>query len=101
MMLVLVLAPVAAHGEVSAPADRGRALLTRMCGHCHAIGATGRSAHPAAPAFRRLDRRVDLDTFHERLQQSLFSGHPDMPQFRLSREEARAVQAYLRTIQGR
>lgn len=100
-MLVLALAPVSALAEVSTPADRGRVLLTRLCGHCHAIGTTGRSAHPAAPAFRRLERRLDLDTFHERLRQGLFVGHPDMPQFRLSREEARAVQAYLRTIQGR
>lgn len=98
-MLVLVAATVPARGEVSAPAARGKILLTRMCGHCHAVGPSGASAHPAAPAFRRLDRRLDLDTFDERLRQGLFSGHSDMPQFRLTREEARAVQAYLRTIQ--
>jgi cytochrome c len=99
-VLILGTATVPALGEASEPAARGRALLSRLCGHCHAVGATGPSAHPAAPAFRRLDRRLDLDTFHERLRQGLFAGHPDMPQFRLSREEARAAQAYLRTIQG-
>jgi cytochrome c len=100
-MLVLVLAPVSTLAGVSTPADRGRVLLTRMCGHCHAVETTGRSAHPAAPAFRHIERRLDLDTFHERLRQGLFVGHSDMPQFRLSREEARDVRTYLRTIQGR
>jgi len=98
---MLVFAVTSALAEESTPADRGKALLTRLCGHCHAVGASGQSAHPAAQAFRRLDRRVDLDTLEDRLRQGLFSGHPDMPQFRLTREEARAAKAYLRAIQGR
>jgi len=102
MVLVLVvLAPRPAWSETLAPAGRGKILLTRLCGHCHSVGKSGASPHSAAPPFRHLDRRLDLDTFHERLRQGLFSGHFDMPQFRMSREEARAAQAYLRSIQGR
>ncbi|MBZ0147194.1 MAG: cytochrome c [Pseudorhodoplanes sp.] len=100
-MLLLFLAAEPAQSRQLSPESRGRALVSRMCGECHAIGATGASPHPAAPAFRRFDRRLDLDSFNERLREGLFSGHPDMPQFRFSRDEARAVRAYLRTIQGR
>lgn len=100
-LLIVALTAARALAEDATPAERGRVLLTRMCGHCHAVGPAGPSTHPAAPPFRRLDRRLDLDTFHERLRQGLFTGHRDMPQFRLSRQEARAAQAYLRTIQER
>jgi hypothetical protein len=36
---------------------------------------------------------------HAQLREGLISGHPDMPTFRFSREDARALTAYLRSIQ--
>ena len=87
-------------GKPGALERQGRALATRMCSRCHAIGKSGPSSHSAAPTFRALSRRVDLDTFTDRLRQGLISGHPDMPTFRFTREDARAVAAYLRSIQG-
>jgi hypothetical protein len=53
-----------------------------------------------APAFRSLDRRVELDTFTDRLREGLMSDHPDMPTFRFSREDARALVAYLQVYSG-
>lgn len=97
--ILLLTASAPAHSEELE--ERGRVLVTRLCGQCHAVGPSGSSPHPAAPPFRRLGDRVDLDTFNERLREGLFAGHSDMPQFRMSREEARAVRAYLRSIQGR
>ncbi|MES1154856.1 MAG: cytochrome c [Pseudorhodoplanes sp.] len=99
--VALLNAPASAQSDAPTRADRGKVLVKRVCGSCHAVERTGASSHPAAPAFRRRERNVDLDSFHERLREGLFSGHRDMPQFRLSREEARAVQAYLRAIQAR
>jgi len=81
-------------------ARQGRALAERMCAGCHAIGTSGSSPHLGAPAFRTLSRRVDLDAFAGRLREGLTSGHPDMPTFRFTREDARALTAYLRSIQG-
>jgi mono/diheme cytochrome c family protein len=81
--------------------ERGQALVARMCGQCHAINLSGASSHPAAPPFRRLGDQIDLDAFSERLREGLFTGHSDMPQIRMSREDARAVSAYLRAVQGR
>jgi cytochrome c len=79
--------------------QRGEALAKKMCANCHAIDHTDESPHPGAPPFRSLDRRVDLDSFIERLNEGLTSGHPDMPTFRFSRQDARAFIAYLRSIQ--
>lgn len=81
--------------------QRGEALVTQLCAQCHATGPTGASPHAGAPPFRTLDRRFDLDGFAERLRGGLTSTHPDMPTFRFPREDADAVVAYLRSIQGR
>jgi cytochrome c len=87
-------------GSSSELEREGMALAERMCAGCHAIGKTGASPHPPAPAFRELGDRVDLDDFAHRLRQGLTSGHPDMPTFRFTREDARALIAYLRSIQA-
>jgi mono/diheme cytochrome c family protein len=99
-VLTLALVTGCAAPAVAAEADvtRGRTLVTRMCAECHAIGRTGESPHTAAPAFRNLDRRLDLDQLVERMRDGLMTGH-DMPMFRFTRDEARAVVSYLRSIQ--
>jgi cytochrome c len=81
--------------------QHGRALAEKMCAQCHAVGRSGESPRAGAPPFRALDRRLDLDSFAGRLREGLASSHPDMPMFRFSREDAKAVVAYLRVIQGR
>ncbi len=80
--------------------ERGQTLASGMCGGCHAIGQTGASPHANAPAFRQLDDHVDLDVFVDLLREGLQSTHADMPSFRFSRGDARAIVAYLRSIQG-
>jgi len=88
--------PAAAQDDV----ERGRTLVTKLCGACHAVGRTGASPHAGAPTFRSLDDHTDLDEFMDRLRAGLQSTHPDMPSFRFPRDDARAVVAYLRSIQG-
>jgi cytochrome c len=82
------------------PEQHGRVLAERMCARCHAVGRSGRSPHIGAPVFRQLDRRLDLDAFMARLREGLMVGHPDMPMFRFTREDARAFVWYLRSIQA-
>jgi cytochrome c len=100
-LLLLAAAPSLSATENGAGplARQGRALAERMCARCHAVGTSGQSPHDGAPPFRTLSRRVDLDTFAKRLREGLTSGHPDMPTFRFSREDARALTAYLRSIE--
>jgi mono/diheme cytochrome c family protein len=81
------------------PSRRGRAILKDNCGRCHAIGKTGASPMAAAPPFRTLGSSFELDAFAADLQRGILAGHPDMPEFRFGDDDARAVVAYLRTIQ--
>ena len=80
--------------------ERGEASARRLCASCHAIRVTGDSPHPAAPAFRTLGDRMDLDELARRLRRGLLTGHEDMPMFRFERDDADAMAAYIRSIQG-
>lgn len=107
-----VLASIAAAAVLGAPLapteataltalqKRGRVLARGMCGGCHATGKTGESPHVGAPRFRELDRQLDLDKFGQRLREGLMGTHRDMPMFRFRGEDADALVAYLRTLQG-
>ena len=86
--------------EVDTRIVRGEALARNMCAECHAIGKAGESPHSSAPPFRTLERRLDLNSFLDRLRQGLMSSHPDMPTFRFTRDDARDLVAYLRSIQA-
>jgi len=86
-------------GEADAVSERGKTLATTLCAECHAIGPSGQSPHAGAPAFRTLERRLNLDRLTGRLRRGLTSRHPDMPIFRFKREDARALVAYLRSMQ--
>lgn len=102
-IVLLLLGTSAGFAEENAPSaleQRGRALAEQMCSQCHAIGRSGQSPHINAPAFRALDRRLELDGFMDRLREGLTVGHPDMPMFRFTREDARAFVLYLRSIQA-
>ena len=79
-------------------ADQGQTLAQRLCASCHAIGRGERSPIPVAPAFRRIEPRVDLEQMIERLQDGLIAGHPEMPVFILKDDEARALVAYMKSL---
>ena len=85
--------------ETDARSEKGKLLAENLCAGCHAIDKTGNSPHPSAPPFRKLEQRLDLDSFIDRLRENLTSGHPDMPTFRFARDDAKALVAYLRSIQ--
>ena len=94
---IIVLA--AGPAQAQDPVARGQALVAEFCGRCHAIGVKGKSRHTDAPPFRNLGRSVDLDEFPRTLERGISGGHPDMPEFKFSHEDALAVRAYLRVIQ--
>lgn len=87
-------------GSTSELAQQGEDLAQRLCGACHGIGRAERSPVSVAPAFRRIEPRVDLDQMIERLQNGLVAGHPEMPVFVLKENEARALVAYMRSLQS-
>ena len=99
ILLAAASASFAVDKRLTAMQKQGRALADQMCAQCHAVGTSGSSPHAAAPTFRSLARRVDLDTFARRLREGLISGHSDMPTFRFKRDDARALVDYLHAIQ--
>ena len=97
LLLIIFLSPGAAQEPTQA--DRGHALVERMCAECHAVGAAGQSRHPNAPPFRQLRRLLDFESLVGRLREGLMVAHPDMPTFRFTRQEANAIAAYLMALQ--
>ena len=97
--LFFVLPFLIATAQAQDPAAHGQALVAEFCGGCHAVGVKGKSKHPDAPPFRTLGRTVDLDEFPRVLERGISGGHPDMPEFKFSHDDALAVRAYLRLIQ--
>lgn len=79
----------------------GRALAIRNCGMCHAVERTGVSPNAAAPPFRELYRRMNVEMLGEGLAQGILTGHPAMPQFRFEPQEVVGIVRYLRAIQER
>jgi mono/diheme cytochrome c family protein len=99
VLLLLAATEISAQPRaLSVTEQQGEELAERMCAQCHALGSSVDSPHPDAPPFGMLNRRIDLDTFTDRLRAGLVSGHPDMPTVRFSREDARALLLYLRAI---
>jgi len=101
MLALFWLAAIAGDAmALSALERQGRKLSVRLCAQCHAIGKSGASPRAGAPPLRHLEQRVNLDIFASRLRQGLTSSHQDMPMYRFTREDSRAMVAYLRAIQG-
>jgi mono/diheme cytochrome c family protein len=97
-LLLITLAQVSI-AEATTLEDQGKVLLTRLCARCHAVERAGRSPHVGAPPFRSIGDRYDINELTERMTERLVSTHPDMPDFQFSEENAKAVRAYLYSIQ--
>lgn len=95
----LVLLTLLSAAQAQDPVAQGRKIVREFCGPCHATGKTGASPHASAPPFRTFGRSFDLDQFPRLLERGISSNHPDMPEFKFGEDDARAVRAYLRTIQ--
>jgi mono/diheme cytochrome c family protein len=99
IILAICVVSLGSSAQSAALQQRGRTLAVGMCGGCHAVGPTDQSPHIAAPPFRALGRTIDFDKFGRRLQEGILTGHQDMPMFRFTRDDARALVAYMRSIQ--
>jgi cytochrome c len=92
---------VAVPSSVAAPLEAGEALLTRDCARCHAIGLSGSSPRPDAPAFRTLGARYPIESLEEALGEGIMSGHPDMPELKYDADEVGVIIDFLNSIQAR
>lgn len=87
--------------ETASRIEAGREIAQKFCANCHAIGPTGESKHPSAPAFRQIVAKGHVENLEEALGEGIIVGHPDMPQFQFGAHEVGSLIAYLKSLSGR
>jgi mono/diheme cytochrome c family protein len=93
----LVLWGCAAGPVDPAAAARGQALAEQYCGACHAVGPTGASNFPGAPAFRDIHFDRDAISYQRRLTQ----WHADrirMPPAEMTTDELGDIAVYVSSL---
>ncbi|MEQ1490128.1 MAG: cytochrome c [Terricaulis sp.] len=89
----------ASNEEQTGAGARGEAIVSANCSSCHAIGRSGDSPASQAPPFRTLSQNYPVSDLEEALVEGISVGHPAMPQFAFTSQDAHAVVLYLQTIQ--
>lgn len=79
--------------------ERGKAMVERLCSHCHAIGTEGPSSFAQAPPFGEIARRYDVEDLAEAFAEGIEVGHPAMPVFEFSPAMIGDLLAYLRSLE--
>ena len=87
--------------QLTAQERRGEALLTRLCAECHAVDRSDVSASSAAPPFRTLGTRYNIEALEEALAEGLINGHSHMPDYQFTAPDVGDAIAYLNAIQSR
>jgi tetratricopeptide (TPR) repeat protein len=77
---------------------QGKALAQKNCAWCHAIGKTGASANPRAPAWRDIHKRHPILALRDPLSRGIARPHDEMPQFQLSDDEVDTIIAYINSL---
>ncbi len=87
---------------VSAESDKliaeGRALAQKNCAWCHAIGKTGDSPNPRAPAWRDIHKRHPILALRDPLTRGIARPHDEMPKFQLTDNEIDTIVAYINSL---
>jgi tetratricopeptide (TPR) repeat protein len=91
----------------SEPAERsaravaeGKSLAEQNCARCHAVGTSGQSPNPKAPAFRLIQQRHPILALREPLARSIAAPHDEMPQFLLPEADIDRIVAYINSMQS-
>jgi cytochrome c len=94
-----LLIGLSAQDEPVGDIKAGRALAIDRCSACHAVDVGDASAQPAAPPFRDLNDRYDVEGLAESLAEGIFVGNPIMPEHVLEAAEILDLIAYLRSFE--
>jgi mono/diheme cytochrome c family protein len=95
--LVAAMLPAGAAGAAElSPAD-GRRLADEQCAECHQVeGRAATRLDQLAPAFAEIANQIS--TTELSLRAFLRTPHPNMPDFRLTREQIDDVVAYILSL---
>lgn len=78
--------------------QQGRAIAAANCARCHSIDKTGDSPFRPAPPFRVIAKMYAASDLEEALVEGIVVGHPAMPEFTLSGEEAAAISTFIDSL---
>lgn len=81
------------------PLAHGKRILEANCARCHAITETDENKHPEALEFRKLSKFYPVDALQEAFAEGIYTGHPDMPIFKMTELQIADVIVYLESIQ--
>jgi cytochrome c len=82
-----------------AAVGRGLAFAEANCSRCHAVGKSGDSPLPKAPAFRTLHQRYSVEDLAESFAEGIKTAHPAMPEFQLDQRQIDDLIAYLKSLE--
>ena len=97
---LLGLASLAFCGDAHAQsAQRGLIFARANCARCHSIDKVTESPLKIAPAFRTLHNKYPVESLEESLGEGIVTGHQNMPEFRLERDQIGDFIAFLKTLE--
>lgn len=74
---------------------QGRILAELNCAKCHALGASDKSPHKSAPPFRDVAGWYGPGELEDGFMDGLAVAHPDMPDWDMTNDQAKALAAYI------
>ena len=80
-------------------AQRGLIFARANCARCHSIDKVTESPLKIAPAFRTLHNKYPVESLEESLGEGIVTGHQNMPEFRLERDQIGDFIAFLKTLE--
>ena len=80
------------------PVVLGRQLAELNCSTCHNIDKTGDSPFEAAPPFRTIPQKYDPRELEEAFVEGIVVGHPAMPEWEMTSEQASALSAFIASL---
>lgn len=76
----------------------GHAIAQANCARCHNIESSGESPFTAAPPFRIVARIYKTSDLEEAFAEGIVVGHPAMPEFKMTAEQAMALAAFIDSL---
>jgi mono/diheme cytochrome c family protein len=98
ILLAFLHAPTAALAGGPTSVDLGRELAELNCTACHNIEITGDSPLPEAPPFRTIPSKYDPSQLEEAFVEGIVVGHPAMPEWEMTPEQAAALAEYIASL---
>jgi mono/diheme cytochrome c family protein len=92
---IILLAAVSA---TASPLQTGRAIAEANCARCHNLERTGDSPFAPAPPFRIISRMYKSSDLEEAFVEGIVVGHPAMPEFEMTGEQAAALAAFIDSL---